>query len=78
MVSRAGRGLLIATPFVLLGLGTWLLVLSPWPSILRLVLRGQHLYAVRPTWTTLGLPLATVACWAGAIWLSLALSPRRS
>ena len=71
------RVLLIAAPFVLIALGGWCLVGSSLPAILRLVLRGQHLYAVEPTWRTLGLPLAALACWGGAVWLSLAIGPSR-
>ena len=79
MVKRSGvwRILLIVTPFLLIALGGWCLLQSPWPAILRLVLGGQHLYAVEPTWRTVGLPLATLASWSAAIWLSLQVKPHR-
>ena len=83
VVTREGGGrrirrlLLIAAPFPLIALGGWSLFRSPWPAILRLTLQGQHLYAVRPNWGTVGLPLVTLACWSVAIWLSLRVKTNR-
>jgi hypothetical protein len=76
--GRFGRGLLIAAPFLLIGVGGWCLFRSPWPTLLHLVLTGQHVLVVRPTWTTVGLPAATVVSWGVAIWLSLIIKPQRS
>ena len=64
------RWLLIATPFALIALGGWCLVRSPWPSIWRLMLQGQHVL-VAYTWSTVGLPAVTVACFAAAVVISL-------
>ena len=68
MVVR--RALAVAAPFLLLALGAWAFYASPWPAILRLMLGGAHVRVVW-TWRTLGLPLAAVAAWAGAIALSV-------
>ena len=76
-MARLVPAALIAAPFLLIGLGGWCLVGSPWPAILRLVLQGQHIYAVEPTWRTVGLPLGTLACWGGAVWLSLQVRLRQ-
>ena len=64
------RRLVIAAPFALIALGGWCLVHSPWPSIWRLMLQGRHVLVVY-TWSTVGLPAATVVCFAAAIALSL-------
>ena len=64
------RWLMIAAPFLLIAVGGWCLVRSPWPSIWRLMLQGRHVL-VAYTWSTVGLPLATVACFTAAIVLSL-------
>ncbi len=64
------RRLPIAAPFALIAVGAWCLVRSPWPSIWRLMLQGRHVL-VAYTWTTVGLPTATVVCFAAAIVLSL-------
>ena len=64
------RRLLVAAPFLLIALGSWCLVRSPWPSIWRLMLQGRHVL-VAHTWSTVGLPTATAVCFAAAIALSL-------
>lgn len=64
------RGLTIAAPFVLIAVGAWCLVRSPWPSIWRLMLQGQHVL-VAYTWSTVGLLATTIACFAAAIAISL-------
>ena len=60
----------IAAPFLLIALGGWCLVRSPWPSIWRLMLQGRHVL-VAYTWSTVGLPTATLICFAAAIAISL-------
>ena len=69
-MRRRLRGLVIAAPFALIAVGAWCLVRSPWPSIWRLMLQGRHVL-VAHTWSTVGLPAATIACFAVAIVLSL-------
>ncbi len=64
------RWLAIAAPFALIALGGGCLVRSPWPSIWRLMLQGRHVL-VAYTWSTVGLPAATLACFAAAIVISL-------
>ena len=68
--GRRLRRLKIVSPFVLLALGAWCLVSSPWPSIWRLMLRHQQVI-VAYTWTTVGLPIAALVCFSGAIVISL-------
>ena len=71
MVTRPlMRWLLIAAPFVLIALGAWCLVRSPWPSIWRLMLQGRHVL-VAYTWSTVGRLAASVVCFVAAIALSL-------
>ena len=76
MVSRSWlhqpwlRRLAIAAPFVLIAVGGWCLVRSPWPSIWRVMLQGRHVL-VAYTWSTVGLPAVTVVCFAAAIAISL-------
>ena len=60
----------IAAPFVLVAVGAVAFYLSPWPAIIRLVLKGAHV-RVAWTWQTIGQPAIAVGCWAAAIWLSL-------
>ena len=71
MVTRArlARWALIATPFLLLALGTWALVSSPWPTVLGLMLRGRRVY-VAGGWRTAGLGLAAAASYLGALAIS--------
>ena len=64
------RWLAIAAPFLLIATGGWCLVRSPWPSIWRLMLQGHHVL-VAHTWSTVGLPAATIVCFAAAIAISL-------
>ena len=64
------RRLTVAAPFVLIALGGWCLVRSPWPSIWRLMHQGRHVLVVY-TWSTVGLPLVTGLCFAAAIVISL-------
>ncbi len=70
------RRLLVLLPFVLIGLGGWCLMASPWPEILKASLHGAHIGFVRLGWRTAGLPAVTVVSWAAAIWLSLVIGPR--
>ena len=66
------RRLYIAAPFLLIALGGWCLVRSPWPAIGRLMLQGRHVL-VAYTWSTVGLPAVTVACFVAAIAISLSI-----
>jgi hypothetical protein len=71
----ARRALLIATPFVLLGIGFWRLMVSPWPAIWRLALKGQHVW-VRPGWATYGELGLVIACFAAALAISFSIRRR--
>jgi hypothetical protein len=64
------RYLLIAAPFVLILVGAAIFYMSPWPAILRLMLKGARV-RVAPHWSTVGQPLLALACWGGAIVVSL-------
>ncbi len=68
--TRLSRLLLAASPFMLIALGGWCLVRSPWPAIWRLMLKGEHVQVVY-TWTTVGLPAVTTVCFALAIVISI-------
>ncbi len=68
--------MLIATPFVLLGVGFWALVASPWPTIWHLMLKGQRVTVAR-TWATVGLPALSMACFAAAIAISVTIRTER-
>ncbi len=70
--SRRLQGLRVASPFLLLALGFWALIRSPWPTIWRLMLKGEHVVVV-PTWPTLGLPAVTIVCFGAAIVISLGI-----
>ncbi len=69
------RWLLIAAPFVLIAIGGWCLVRSPWPAIWRLMLKGDHVL-IAYTWSTVGLLAASLLCFAAAIALSLQIKRR--
>lgn len=71
-----GRWLLIAAPFLLLALGGWCLIKSPWPEILRATLHGVRISYVKLTFSSVALPVVTVVSWGLAIWLSLLIKPR--
>ncbi len=73
---RALRWLLIATPFVLLGLGFWALLASPWPRIWHLMLTGERV-VVAYTLTTVGLPAVSAACFVAAIAISINIKTAR-
>ena len=75
-MGRIGRGLWIATPFLLLAAGFYALVSSPWPSIWRLMLKGEHV-RVACTWSTVGLAALAFACIASAVGVSLTIRRRR-
>ena len=66
------RLLLVASPFLLISLGGWCLITSPWPAIWRLMLKGDHVQ-VAYTWTTVGLPAVTLACFVLAIAISIGI-----
>ena len=67
--ARLQRWALILTPFVLLAIGFGLLLSSPWPSIWRLMLQGQHV-VVAHTWQTVGPGGLALACFGGALVVS--------
>jgi hypothetical protein len=71
-----GRWLLIAAPFLLIALGGYCLVRSPWPEILRATLHGAHVSFIKLTFASVALPAITVVSWGAAIWLSLLIKPR--
>jgi hypothetical protein len=71
-----GRWLLIAAPFLLIALGAFALVCSPWPEILRASLHGVHISYIKLSWQSVALPIVTVVSWGLAIWLSLLVKPR--
>ena len=73
---RAARILLIAAPFLLLALGTWALVSSPWPEILGLMAKGRHVFVVQ-TWKTVGLGVVAAAAYLGALALSYTIRSER-
>ena len=56
-------------PFVLLAVGFWALVSSPWPAIWRLMLQGHHV-VVAFTWQTAGLGGLALAGFLGALVVS--------
>jgi len=64
------RRLLIVAPFVLILAGGALFYLSPWPTILHLMMTGARVRIV-PHWSTVGQPLLAIACWVAATVLSL-------
>ena len=66
---RLSRLAHIAAPFGLLAMGTWALVTSPWPVILGLVLRGQHVLPAR-NWSTMGLGTVAAVCFVAALVVS--------
>ncbi len=78
MVTGAGlkRLALVASPFLLLALGTGALLLSPWPAILGLMLRGRHVY-VAGGWRTAALGVVGVASYVAALAISYTIRPAR-
>jgi hypothetical protein len=74
--ARLARWVLIATPFLLLAVGTWALVNSPWPTVLGLMLRGQHIF-VPQTWRTVGLGGLAAVCFVGALAVSFTIKRER-
>jgi hypothetical protein len=71
-----GRWLLIAAPFLLIALGAFCLIRSPWPEILHASLHGVHISYIKLSWQSVALPIVTVVSWGLAIWLSLLIKPR--
>lgn len=78
MVTRArlARLGLIATPFVLLAIGTWALVTSPWPTVLGLMLKGRHVF-VPWTWSSVGRGGTAAACFLAALVISFNIRSER-
>ena len=74
--GRLARLALIATPFVLLALGAWALLVSPWPTILGLTLRGQHV-VVAYGWPTVGLGTTAALCFVAALVISFNIRAER-
>ena len=68
--ARLKRLLITASPFLLIALGGWCLVRSPWPAIWRLMLKGEHVQ-VAYTWTNVGLPVVTAVCFVLAVVISI-------
>ena len=65
----------VAAPFLLLGAGTWCFLRSPWVTIWRLMETGARV-RIAYTWSTVGLPMIALACFAFAIAISLTVKRR--
>jgi hypothetical protein len=74
--ARLARWVLIASPFVLLAVGTAALWTSPWPAVLGLMLRGQHVF-VPQTWRTVGLGFLAAVGYLGALVVSFNIKRER-
>jgi hypothetical protein len=74
--ARLARLLLIATPFVLLAVGTWALTASPWPAIWGLTLKGRHVF-VPYNWSSVGLGAIALGCYLAALVISFNIKRER-
>ena len=75
MRPRLARGAWIAAPFVLLVIGGYALWRSPWPTIWRLMEKGDRVL-IAYTWSTVGLPVLSAACFIAAVAISLTIRRR--
>jgi hypothetical protein len=57
---------------MLLAVGTAALWESPWPAVLGLMLRGQHVF-VPQTWRTAGLGALAAVCFLAALAVSFTI-----
>ena len=76
VVGKLARSAWIATPFALLAVGGYALWRSPWPSIWRLMEKGDQV-RIAYTWYTVGLPGLSAACFAAAVAISLTIRQRQ-
>ena len=72
---RLARWAWVATPFLLLALGSWALLRSPWPAVLGLTLKGRHVF-VPLNGSSLGLGLLALASFVAALVISYTIRRR--
>jgi hypothetical protein len=70
--ARLARWALVAAPFMLLAVGTWALWTSPWPAVLGLTLKGQHVF-VPMTWRSVGRGALAAVSYLGALGISFTI-----